>query len=340
MHDVAVHNRRARPTLRVLTEDLGSGWENPWPQRAIADARVEALHPLSELPHPIVGKATECFCQDPNEDNFIGVINCAKSVPFLEIKTGQWRGAVWRDPETGVHWLVAAGLAKGDHQDHDDFYEGLNRTFDASGEAKYFPSNSDTRLLNVETLSRMNVEWRLEIQRLTADALDIAKEHKTARFEVHHPTAKPRRVVGTWTVEIAPSKEPGLEAEDCVVSADIEPNFTATALAWQMRRAVLNALCPFDQAWDRYQETYSNITERGGWSERAALVRQHVERGELVEWIPGQAKHYCHRKNLAGSAINGTVVMGMCGVFFVPTQDHDKLPMCPECADAHGQLPG
>ena len=335
-----MHNRRARPTLRVLTDDLQSGWADPWPLRAIAEGRIEALHPVSELPHAVVGKAAECFGADEADDNFVGVINCARSASFLEIKIGQWRGAVWRDHETGVNWLVAAGLAKGDHLDRDDFYEVLKRAFDANDEAKYFPSEQDVKLLRVETVSRLNMQWRLEIQRLTADALDLAKDHKSARFQVRHPAAQPRHIVGTWTVEISVSNEPGLDAEDCFVSAHIEPNFIGTNLAWQMRRAVLNALCPFDQAWDRYKETYSNISEPGWWSERAAAVRQYVQRGELVEWRPGQAKHYCHRKDLASSTINGAAVRGMCGVFFVPTQDHHKLPMCPECADAHDQLPG
>ena len=55
-------------------------------------------------------------------DTFVGPVVSAQSLEPLEIKIGQWRGGVWLDPG-GACWLLIAGLAKGDHEDWDDFYK-------------------------------------------------------------------------------------------------------------------------------------------------------------------------------------------------------------------------
>lgn len=121
----SVHSRRARPTIRVLVEDLQDGWASPYPRRKLAEADYDELHPLSELPHPIIAKAAETFGMVAAADHPAGPIASSTQLRLMEIKVAQWRGGVWVDPETGVHWLVVAGLAKGGHEDHDDFYERI-----------------------------------------------------------------------------------------------------------------------------------------------------------------------------------------------------------------------
>lgn len=111
-----VHHRRARPTLRVLREDLTSGWESANPRRALADHRLTDLHPLSELPHPIIAKAANSFGADDAQDNYVGPVMSSTRLRLLEIKQSQWRGGVWEDPEMQVCWLVISGLAKGGHE--------------------------------------------------------------------------------------------------------------------------------------------------------------------------------------------------------------------------------
>src|SRR6185437_7451713 len=105
--------RRARPTLRLIQEDLTAGWESPQPRRLLVEGIPDALHPLSELPHPIVTKAMESFGPEAANDNHVGPIAASTQLRLMEVKTGQWRGGVWKDPGTGVHWLVVAGLARG-----------------------------------------------------------------------------------------------------------------------------------------------------------------------------------------------------------------------------------
>jgi dihydrofolate reductase len=67
-----VHSRRARPTIRLLREDLADGWESLGPLRSLASADHDALHPVSELPHPIITKAAESFGIHAADDNFVG----------------------------------------------------------------------------------------------------------------------------------------------------------------------------------------------------------------------------------------------------------------------------
>lgn len=71
---VRVHSRRARPTLRVLREDLTTGWHSALPRRKLADGFLADLHPLSELSHPIVEKALASFGNNSADDNFVGPI--------------------------------------------------------------------------------------------------------------------------------------------------------------------------------------------------------------------------------------------------------------------------
>jgi hypothetical protein len=75
-----MHSRRARPTLRLIEEDLTVGWESPKPLRLFADGNPDALHPLSELPHPIIAKAMESLGPDAATDNYVGLIAASTHV--------------------------------------------------------------------------------------------------------------------------------------------------------------------------------------------------------------------------------------------------------------------
>src|SRR5690349_14792747 len=105
------HNRRARPTIRLLSEDLPSGWEDPNCTRAIADRHWDRLLPLAELPHPLLRKAAEMYGPDPVHDPAPRPIERLGSFRLQELRNSQWRAGIWIDPETGVRWIVAAGLA-------------------------------------------------------------------------------------------------------------------------------------------------------------------------------------------------------------------------------------
>jgi hypothetical protein len=99
-----------RPTVRCLREDLGL----PLPP-----ARV----PLDEIDHPLLRKAEEQFAAEDTPHERIRAID---DVVLFKVKTGRWRGAVYRDdPEAEVkEWLVAGGTRE--EGSHDDFYAALH----------------------------------------------------------------------------------------------------------------------------------------------------------------------------------------------------------------------
>lgn len=87
-------SRRARPTLRVLREDLSANWEDPHYQRRLQEGDLTALHPFTDLPHPLLQKAARSFGDEPDEDQHEGRIGAAEPIELLEIKSGQWRGGI------------------------------------------------------------------------------------------------------------------------------------------------------------------------------------------------------------------------------------------------------
>lgn len=208
-----MHSRRARPTLRLLTEDLTAGWGSPYPLRLLTEASYEALHPLSELPHPIITKAAESFGLNPGDDNFVGPIASSTKLRLKEIKIAQWRGGVWEDSNTGVHWLVVAGLAKGEHQDRDDFYMRVQRENEHGDPSRWLPAIEDERLLKQETAARLITTWELDIQAQILEALRTVHAGGSTRFEVTHPIPD-QGLLATLTLDVTPVREPSYDADE------------------------------------------------------------------------------------------------------------------------------
>jgi len=157
-----MHDRRARPTLRLVQGELAGAWHDPWPGRCIAEGRLEELHPFAALPHPLVTKAARSF-GGPDGDSYHEKIKTVDRIVLWEVRAGQWRGAVYQDEASGVYWLCAAGLAKGDHMYRDDFYEVLGRMDNDEIDA-LLPTEEDILSLKRETASARLTQWELDIQ--------------------------------------------------------------------------------------------------------------------------------------------------------------------------------
>lgn len=333
-----MHNPRARPTLRVLQEDLSSDWESAHPQRALANGRISDLHPLSELPHPIVAKAVDSFGPIPAQDNYVGPIASVTRLRLLEIRNSQWRGGVWEDPESGVRWLVVAGLAKGGHQDRDDFYKRIERENLSGDPALWLPTSRDDRLLKQETAARIRTEWELDVQRAVLEALRVVHAGGTHRIEVGHPVPG-KSHFASIDLTVAAVREDGYEADEIELEVIPERRYAGSALLWQLSVRALIAVSPPEQGWDRFGNTYSNIGEPGAWTKRVDDLNALVVAHTLAVSEPGSTSHYTHRQHLAGRTIDGDAVRALCGAYFVPTQDHDSLPECPTCSDRLAELP-
>lgn len=333
-----MHSRRARPTLRLIEEDLTVGWETPRPLRLLADGNLDELHPLSELPHPLIAKATASFGVNDANDNYVGPIAASTRLHLMEIKVGQWRGGVWRDPDTGVHWLVAAGLAKGGHQDHDDFYARVGREDHSGDTARWLPTTEDHRLLARETAARLITEWELHLQEQVLEALKRVQSGGSVQYSVQHPVTA-NGPFAQITLVITEVREDGYDADEIEVQIVPVAKFAGSGLAWQLVVRTLISLSPPEQGWDRLRNSYTNIADPGSWVRRVAEIESLVAGRELAESEPGAYSHYTHRAHLAGSTIAGKAVRAICGVFFVPTQDHEALPVCPKCEEQYEALP-
>lgn len=86
-------------------------------------------------------------------------------------------------------------------------------------------------------------------------------------------------------------------------------------------------------------DTYSTIGEIGSLALRIGQLQAIVDRDEVALSHPNDRAHYAHRQNLALSSVEGLGVRSLCGVFFVPYQDHDSLPRCAACEDRYRSLP-
>jgi hypothetical protein len=333
-----VISRRARPTLRVIHDDLSAGWESSPAQALAGVGGLDPLSPLSELPHPIIRKALESFGDDPERDNYVGLIKSSTRFALLEIKSGQWRSGVWVDPDTGVCWLVAAGLAKGDHTDHDDFYERVKRANESGQIDRWLPTDDDRRQLKRETAARLLPDWELDIQRRVLVALRAVSVGGTAALLF--PTRRTRQA-NSESARSPCRKCTNLTSnnEEVVVEVDLENKFRASSLGWQATLRVLVAISPPETDWDRAGDTYSTIGEIGSLVSRLNQLQAIIERGQLAQSHPNDMAHYAHRRNLTHSSVAGFAVRSMCGVYFVPYQDHESLPKCAVCDERYLALP-
>ncbi|MGC4940136.1 DUF3039 domain-containing protein [Kribbella sp. DT2] len=293
---------------------------------------------MSELPHPIVAKAAESFGADPADDNSLGPISSSTRTRLLEIKNSQWRGGVWEEPGSGVCWLLVAGLAKGNHEDRDDFYKRVERENDSGDPSRWLPTGEDQRLLKRETAARLRTDWELSVQRQVLDALQAVQAGGTRRFEISHPVVKEEKLAEI-DLAVTAVRDDGYEADE--IDLEIIPckGHAGSGLLWQLTVRTLITISPPEQSWDRFKDTYSNIGEVGAWIVRVAELRPFVEANELVLSEPGTTSHYAHREHLAGSTIEGHAVRGLCGVYFVPRQDHAAIPQCQICARRLSELP-
>lgn len=141
------------------------------------------------------------------------------------------------------------------------------------------------------------------------------------------------------TITVEPVRDDDYDADEITVEIDPARRYAGSNLGWQLTLRVLITINPPDQGWDRYQNTYSNIGEVGAWSERVEQLQPLVDRGELAVSEPGLTSHFTHKRHLAGKTVLGEGVRALCGVYFVPTQDPEALPVCPDCQERFAELP-
>ncbi|WP_075732263.1 DUF3039 domain-containing protein [Corynebacterium phocae] len=259
---------------------------------------------------------------------------------ILEIKQSQWRGGVWQDPENDVCWLIVAGLAKGDHQDKDDFYKRVGAANDSGSYSQWLPSEEDRCLLKIETAARVRTEWELNIQAQVLTALKQVHSGGDYRIRIDHPVPG-KGVFAIIDISVTREKDNSstIETDDILVKFSPEKSYASSNLWWSLITRVLISIEPPEQGWDRFRHTFSNMGEPGSWTKRIESLSVLVNENLLAQSEPGIHSHYAHRKHLAGKTIAGEAIRSLCGAYFVPTQDHESLPKCPTCEEKFDNLP-
>lgn len=331
-------SRRARPTLRVLREDLGDGWPTPFTRRALESGDLEAIQPLSALDHPILQKASSCFTDDPADDSFVGPIASVSTARLLEIKSGQWRAGVV--VESDACWVVAAGLAKGDHKDRDDFYKSLERHEENGTIGALLPSQEDRDALTRERASAIIDAWQLEVQELFLDAMHIVEDGGVTEIAIPSPDPKAPdgELFARITMEVA-LPEDDYAYEDVVLEFSFAGRWKSGQLRWHLTMQALATINPPEDSWDPSGGIFSNLLEPGTLAQRVREVQSLHDRGEIARPAPTSHAHYTHRKNLAQKSVDGTAVRALCGTYFVPRRDPDTLAICPTCQSLHSEIP-
>jgi len=333
--------RTARPTLRTIREDLPDGWENAYPKHAIERGDLHEALPLTSLDHPVLYKAAECFDEDPTQDSPEGVIRAATSERFLEVKVNQWRAAVWIDQKDDVCWVVAAGLAKGNHNDRDDFYKRIERIEDGPGVASLLPTSEDTKLQKRELADSLLTDWHLEKQHAIAEALNSVVPGGTTRLTIRAPEKAVEKgrheVLAEVDITVERFEEPDYHAEEVVLTVHEQADWKGSPLATAFVMSLLACVHPPETDWEVAGGSYSNILEVGTLLGRIAELREMSGKGVRATPQMVTEAHYVHRRDLSGRIVEGQAARSLCGVYFVPRQGHDSLPMCPECSAAYAE---
>ncbi|MEV0131156.1 DUF3039 domain-containing protein [Dactylosporangium sp. NPDC050688] len=102
---------------------------------------------------------------------------------------------------------------------------------------------------------------------------------------------------------------------------------------------MLISVSPPETSWDRFGDTFSTIGEIGSHVLRVGQLQAITNLGQVAQSNPNDMAHYTHRRNLARSSVVGLGVRSMCGIYFVPYQDHESLPRCPVCEERYLELP-
>ena len=299
---------------------------------------LDPFSPLSELRHPIIRKAVESFNDDATRDNHAGRIRSSTHHVLLEIRSGQWRGGVWVDPDGGVCWLVAAGLAKGHHNDHDDFYQRVKRADELGETDRWLPTDDDRRQLRREIAARLLPDWEIGIQHRVLDAMRLVHDGGTTAFALPHPIDSAKQF-GHCALTVVRVSEGDFEHEEIVVEVNLANEFRASDLGWKATLRVLIAVSPPETGWDRVGDVYSTIGDIGSLVRRLDELQAINDSGQVAQSSPNDKAHYTHRQNLAISTVEGKGVRSMCGVYFVPYQDHVSMPMCKVCEERYLALP-
>lgn len=324
-----------RPTIRCLRSDLNEGWDDIQQRRQIETGRLPRT-PLSDLAHPLIRHVATTFPgtdHDARREN-IGGLN---DPMFWKAKTGQWRGAIYEDPETGQAWLCAAGFRHAG--DAEDFYTNFMSDVLAHGAEEYLPTDDDQVRLQLEQHHAELRAWKTQIAVTAFECIAQCHDNDDGRASVTIPgVGGSDAAIAELEVEMI-QDDPG--GRDSDASALVELDITVrdwsdpTALE-TLIYTICAAISPSEDNWDAVP--MAGITHYIGTIPEARIhdIVMSVRLDDVPVEPPGAVaptthSHYVPSRPIVQALIFGEAVRAVCGKSFVPRRDPSEFPLCPEC---------
>ena len=350
-----------RVTLRCLCEDLDSDWANSHQRREFArlwrlaqgDASngelariIKSLPPTVMIDHPLVTSFRSAFEDDAKtvrRESISGLSN----PHFWKQKSNRWRGAATEAIDAvgeGEVWLCAGGLrAQGDNR---DFYNQFCSHIKAHGALKFLPTAADRRYQDVEAKNARREAWRAQIQLSTLICLNKALKTREDN-SLHVPAPKPDSedaplLHATFQVERVDDAVESIT--ELVVQIHIN-DLKHMNLATLAKNYVLNAIEPNVEAWSLLPGAgtdtiwATDVTPQIGELAATASESNELPASSRGKWAPAASAHYSRKNYLVEAHVKGDPVRGLCGTWFVPTDNPDNHPICPICKERYQALP-
>lgn len=298
------------------------------------------------IDHPLVNSFRAAFEDDGKHirrENVSGL----SDPHFWKQKTTNWRGAATDSISavgTGEVWLCAGGLrAKGDNR---DFYNQFCSRVKSNGASRFLPTAADRRYQEVEEKHARQTAWKSQIQLSALICLhEVIVSGKTNTL--HIPAPQPRDVEDPL-LHVTFQIEQVDDGDEVLTELTVHIHFSNPAspnLAERAKQAILNTIQPDYYAW--------NLLPGPGTDELWAvdvnsqilgIAMRATESGQLPAsstgyWAPASRAHYTGKDYIVEARVEGEAIKSLCGSWFVPTADPDKLPICPVCNERFQSLP-
>ena len=328
-----------RPTLRVLrllppesyasapilsTLDRARATSDSAERRALLDT----LH-LGELDQPLLADARERFAAGMPDQHRAASLAAKRTVYEVRDMAGAgWRGAVILD--TSVGWLVFADR-------HDRFHASAAAHLKKAG---WDPTVLDRELAAADAARQGLQHWKATTLAAILDALSAATHDPSGRHTFTTPpdlTGRSCQVRITLIEQDLPADDPSsAHTSSAYLQTSVEVAATDSGLA-QRVVALLGMLA--------HQDVPMDSAFIPGGALLVLLVLTHARLAQLsatltssggkappLEVRSQSALHYVDRALLVNGFVNGTAVLSLCGVWFVPQRDSSaSLPVCAPC---------
>ncbi|WP_182858620.1 DUF3039 domain-containing protein [Propionibacterium ruminifibrarum] len=341
-------HRQPRPTYRVLKSLPQESFAN---ERQRSSIRLFVQDPTSpvrlyDLDQPLLNDARSYF-PDRTPDRHSEASKSARQ-PVFEVRDRDgagWRGAIITD-DAGDPWLIYADR-------HDHFHahvaDAVSATVSqATGSAPLDnkkPTRADYKIRDREERLVVELLWRGEvINRVIVGIAEALKSSGPTPVEL--PAAPGQPLTASLTINFEDHEPPqvtsgGLELEQSSSLATVElkcfgPSHRAIDAALQEILPFIHSeTCPPDAHYDLdgNMVVWLTVSHTKLAQIMAASELADPQTGlPAVEPQPLTHLHYVSRTGLTEAIIKGLPQRGVCGLWFVPTQDEGcNLPVCPDC---------